>query len=173
MKKIALAVGLTLVASSAMAEMDHSKMDHGSMDMKNMDMSKMDGMSMKDMNAVGMPAVGMKPDKVVHVILSDDMKISFTKEMNIESNDVVQFVIMNTGVIEHEFAIGNEAEQIEYREMMKKMPSGHVHDSGSAVTVKPGKAKQITWHFHGDKNVEFACNIPGHAEAGMVKKITL
>ncbi|MUK32112.1 copper-binding protein [Aliivibrio fischeri] len=173
MKKTALAMGLTLVASSAMAEMDHSKMDHGSMDMKNMDMSKMDGMSMKDMNAVGMPATGMKPDKVVHVILSDDMKISFTKEMNIESNDVVQFVIMNTGVIEHEFAIGNEAEQIEHREMMKKMPSGHAHDSGSAVTVKPGKAKQITWHFHGDKNVEFACNIPGHAEEGMVKKITL
>ncbi len=168
MKKTALAMGLTLVASSAMAEMDHSKMDHGSIDM-----SKMDGMSMKEMNAVGMPAVGMKPDKVVHVILSDDMKISFTKEMNIESNDVVQFVIMNTGVIEHEFAIGNEAEQIEHREMMKKMPSGHANDSGSVVTVQPGKAKQITWHFHGDKNVEFACNIPGHAEAGMVKKITL
>ncbi|MUJ39558.1 copper-resistant cuproprotein CopI [Aliivibrio fischeri] len=173
MKKTALAMGLTLVASSAMAEMDHSKMDHGSMDMKNMDMSKMDGMSMKDMNAVGMPAMGMKPDKVVHVILSDDMKISFTKEMNIESNDVVQFVIMNTGVIEHEFAIGNEAEQLEHREMMKKMTLGHAHDSGSAVTVQPGKAKQMTWHFHGDQNVEFACNIPGHAEAGMVKKITL
>ncbi|MUK28459.1 copper-resistant cuproprotein CopI [Aliivibrio fischeri] len=173
MKKTALAIALTLVASSAMAEMDHSKMDHGSMDMKSMDMSKMDGMSMKDMNAVGMPATGMKPDKVVHVILSDDMKITFKKEVNIEPNDIVQFVIMNTGKIDHEFAIGNEAEQLEHREMMKKMTSGHAHDSGSTVTVKPGKAKQIIWHFHGDKNVEFACNIPGHAEAGMVKKITL
>ncbi|MUJ25039.1 copper-resistant cuproprotein CopI [Aliivibrio fischeri] len=183
MKKTVLAIALTLVASSAMAEMDHSKMDHGSMDMsqmdhskknmKDMDMSKMDGMSMKDMNAVGMPATGMKPDKVVHVILSDDMKITFKKEVNIEPNDIVQFVIMNTGKIDHEFAIGNEAEQLEHREMMKKMASGYAHDSGSAVTVKPGKAKQIIWHFHGDKNVEFACNIPGHAEAGMVKKITL
>ncbi|EHN68554.1 copper-resistant cuproprotein CopI [Aliivibrio fischeri] len=183
MKKTVLAIALTLVASSAMAEMDHSKMDHGSMDMsqmdhskknmKDMDMSKMDGMSMKDMNAVGMPATGMKQDKVVHVILSDDMKITFKKEVNIEPNDIVQFVIMNTGKIDHEFAIGNEAEQLEHREMMKKMASGHAHDSGSAVTVKPGKAKQIIWHFHGDKNVEFACNIPGHAEAGMVKKITL
>ncbi|EGQ9959855.1 copper-binding protein, partial [Vibrio parahaemolyticus] len=26
---------------------------------------------------------------------------------------------------------------------------------------------------HGDNNVEFACNIPGHAEAGMVKKVKL
>jgi uncharacterized cupredoxin-like copper-binding protein len=29
------------------------------------------------------------------------------------------------------------------------------------------------WHFQGDNHVEFACNIPGHAEAGMVKKVTL
>ncbi|MGR6832266.1 copper-resistant cuproprotein CopI [Aliivibrio wodanis] len=178
MKKTVLAIALSLVASSAMAEMDHSKMDHGSMDMKGMDhskmdMSKMEGMSMKDMNAVGMPATGMKPNKVVHVILSDDMKITFKKEVNIEPNDVVQFVIMNTGKIDHEFAIGNEAEQLEHREMMKKMASGHAHDSGSTVTVQPGKAKQIIWHFHGDNNVEFACNIPGHAEAGMVKKVTL
>ncbi|MUK63757.1 copper-binding protein [Aliivibrio fischeri] len=173
MKKTVLAIALTLVASSAMAEMDHSKMDHSSMDMKSMDMSKMDSMSMKDMNAVGMPATGMKPDKVVHVILSDDMKITFKKEVDIQPNDIVQFVIMNTGKIDHDFAIGNEAEQLEHREMMKKMTSGHAHDSGSTVTVKPGKAKQIIWHFHGDKNVEFACNIPGHAEAGMVKKITL
>ncbi len=173
MKKTVLAIALTLVASSAMAEMDHSKMDHGSMDMKNMNMSKMDGMSMKDMNAVGMPATGMKPDKVVHVILSDDMKITFKKEVDIQPNDIVQFVIMNTGKIDHEFAIGNETEQLEHREMMKKMTSGHAHDSGSTVTVQPGKAKQITWHFHGDNNVEFACNIPGHVAAGMVKKVTL
>ncbi|MGB5121546.1 MAG: copper-binding protein, partial [Vibrio fluvialis] len=38
------------------------------------------------------------------------------------------------------------------------------------VTVQPGKAKQLMWHFQGDNHVEFACNIPGHAEAGMVKK---
>ena len=157
MKKTVLAIVLSLVASSAMAEMDHSKMDHGSM----------------DMNTVGMPATGMKPNKVVHVILSDDMKITFKKEVNIEPNDIVQFVIMNTGKIDHEFAIGNETEQLEHREMMKKMTSGHAHDSGSTVTVQPGKAKQITWHFHGDNKVEFACNIPGHAEAGMVKKVTL
>ncbi len=56
--------------------------------------------------------------------------------------------------------------------MMKNM-GNHAHDSGSIVTVKPGKAKQLLWHFHGDNNVEFACNIAGHAEAGMVKSVTL
>ncbi|WP_064607593.1 copper-resistant cuproprotein CopI [Photobacterium sp. J15] len=172
MKKTLIAVALTLTTSVAMAggndhhthaqhaDMDHSKMDHS-------------GMSMEGMSAVGMPAKGAKPDKVVHVILSDDMKITFKKELNIEPNDVVQFVVMNTGKIDHEFSIGSAEEQLKHREMMRNMPAGHAHDSGSTVTVKPGKAKQLLWHFHGDNNVEFACNIPGHAEAGMVKKIKL
>jgi uncharacterized cupredoxin-like copper-binding protein len=101
------------------------------------------------------------------------MKIRFKKEVKIEPNDVVQFVVLNTGKIDHEFTIGSEKEQVEHREMMKTMSAGHMHDSGNSVTVKPGKAKQLLWHFHGDNQVEFACNIAGHAEAGMIKKITL
>ncbi|MCC4863710.1 copper-resistant cuproprotein CopI [Vibrio splendidus] len=194
MKKTLIAIALMLTTATAFAEMDHSAVDHSSKDhsgmehsmMKNgeMDHSKMDHSMMKDgkmdhsmmnmegMSEVGMPATGAKPDKVVHVLLSDDMKITFKNKVDIEPNDVVQFVVMNTGKIDHEFSIGSASEQLEHREMMKNM-GNHAHDSGSTVTVKPGKAKQMLWHFHGDNNVEFACNIPGHAEAGMVKSLTL
>ncbi|MEZ9126268.1 copper-binding protein [Vibrio splendidus] len=194
MKKTLIAIALMLTTATAFAEMDHSAVDHSSKDhsgmehsmMKNgeMDHSKMDHSMMKDgkmdhsmmnmegMSEVGMPATGAKPDKVVHVLLSDDMKITFKNKVDIEPNDVVQFVVMNTGKIDHEFSIGSASEQLEHREMMKNM-GNHAHDSGSTVTVKPGKAKQLLWHFHGDNNVEFACNIPGHAEAGMVKSLTL
>ncbi|PMO76379.1 copper-resistant cuproprotein CopI [Vibrio splendidus] len=194
MKKTFIAIALMLTTATAFAEMDHSVVDHSSKDhsgmdhsmMKSgeMDHSKMDHSMMKDgkmdhsmmnmegMSEVGMPATGAKPDKVVHVLLSDDMKITFKNKVDIEPNDVVQFVVMNTGKIDHEFSIGSASEQLEHREMMKNM-GNHAHDSGSTVTVKPGKAKQMLWHFHGDNNVEFACNIPGHAEAGMVKALTL
>ncbi|PMG36308.1 copper-binding protein [Vibrio splendidus] len=165
MKKTLVAIALTLTTATAFAEMDHSAVDHSSMDHSNM-------MNMEVMSEVGMPATGAKPDKVVHVLLSDDMKITFKNKVDIEPNDVVQFVVMNTGKIDHEFSIGSASEQLEHREMMKNM-GNHVHDSGSTVTVKPGKAKQLLWHFHGDNNVEFACNIPGHAEAGMAKSMTL
>ncbi|MDP2571808.1 copper-binding protein [Vibrio sp. vnigr-6D03] len=171
MKKSIIALALSMVASGAIAAgMDHSKMDHSKMDHSKMDHSNM--MNMEGMSDVGMPAKGAKPDKVVHVILSDDMTIKFKKEVNIEPNDVVQFVVINTGKIDHEFAIGSVAEQKSHREMMKKK-GHHNHDSGSVVTVKPGKAKQLTWHFHGDSNIEFACNIAGHYEAGMVKSIQI
>ncbi|MEZ8086422.1 copper-binding protein [Vibrio sp. 1S139] len=187
---IALTItALTITASTAFAAMDHSagghsNMDHSMMKSGEMDHSKMDHSMMKDgkmdhsmmnmegMSEVGMPATGAKPDKVVHVLLSDDMKITFKNKVDIEPNDVVQFVVMNTGKIDHEFSIGSASEQLEHREMMKNT-GNHAHDSGSTVTVKPGKAKQLLWHFHGDNNVELACNIPGHAEAGMVKSLTL
>jgi uncharacterized cupredoxin-like copper-binding protein len=172
MKKTLIALSFTLISTFAMASsdhMDHSKMDHGNMDNGKMDHSMM---NMEGMSDVGMPAHGAKPDKVVHVILDDDMSIKFKKEVDIQPNDVVQFVVMNVGKIDHEFTIGSESEQLKHREMMKAM-AHHNHDSGNAVTVKPGKAKQLLWHFHGNNEVEFACNIPGHAEAGMVKKVNL
>ncbi|PMK15736.1 copper-resistant cuproprotein CopI [Vibrio splendidus] len=179
MKKTLIAIALTLTTATAFAEMDHSMMKNGEMDHSKMNHSMMKGgkmdhsmMNMEGMSEVGMPATGAKPDKVVHVLLSDDMKITFKNKVDIEPNDVVQFVVMNTGKIDHEFSIGSDSEQLEHREMMKNM-GNHAHDSGSTVTVKPGKAKQMLWHFHGDNNVEFACNIPGHAEAGMVKALTL
>ncbi|MDE1239459.1 copper-resistant cuproprotein CopI [Vibrio aestuarianus] len=162
MKRTLIALTLTVLTTSAIAEMDHSKMDHSKMDHA--------GMMMDGMSEVGMPAKGAKPDKVVHVLLSDDMTITFKKAVKIEPNDVVQFVVMNTGKIEHEFSIGSAAEQLKHREMMRQM-DGKTHHSENVVLVEPGKAKQLLWHFHGDKNIEFACNIPGHAEAGMVKKI--
>lgn len=164
MKKIALAIALTVSSSVAFADMkmtNQGSMDHGNT------------MSTEGMSDVGMPAPGIKPTKIAYVILSDDMKITFKQEIKIESNDVVQFVVMNTGKINHEFTIGSEKEQLEHREMMRKMGGQHMHDSGNSVTVEPGKAKQLIWHFHGDKNVELACNLPGHAEAGMTKSMTL
>ncbi|MGF1718515.1 copper-binding protein [Vibrio kyushuensis] len=187
MKKSLITLSIAILSTSAFAmkmdhgNMDHGSMDHGKMDHSQMDHSKMDHsnmsssmmMNMEGMSAVGMPAKGAQPNKVVHVVLSDDMKISFKGDVTIEPDDVVQFVVMNTGKIEHEFSIGSMDEQIKHREMMKMMTEHHDHSDGSTVMVQPGKAKQLLWHFHGDNNVEFSCNIAGHHEAGMTKSVLL
>lgn len=84
-KKTLLVIALTFTVTTALAHsMDHSKMDHGAMPMDHSQMMGMEGMS-----DVGMPAPGAKANKVVHVILSDDMKITFKKDVTIEPNDVV------------------------------------------------------------------------------------
>lgn len=170
MKRRFLLPLLCLTIGSAYAEGVHHDMDHSNMAHSGMSMDS--SMAMESTSAVGMPAMGAKPDKVVYVMLSDDMKITFKKEVKFNPDDIVQFVVMNTGKMDHEFAIGSPSEQIAHREMMKNMTAHH-HDSDNAITVAPGKAKQFMWHFHGDKTVEISCNIPGHYENGMTKTLQL
>lgn len=176
MKKTLLTLILALTTTTAMAAMDHSTMDHAAMDHSGMDHSQMDTtkmdhqmMNMKSMSDVGMPALGSKPNKVVYVTLSDDMTITLKKATDIQPNDVVQFVVMNTGKMTHEFSIGSPQEQAQSRQMGK----GHHTENVNAVMVAPGKAKQVLWHFHGSNKIEFACNMEGHATAGMTQTITL
>jgi uncharacterized cupredoxin-like copper-binding protein len=41
------------------------------------------------------------------------------------------------------------------------------HDDPNSVLLEPGKSAQIVWTFPSDTALDFACNVPGHYEAGM------
>jgi uncharacterized cupredoxin-like copper-binding protein len=47
------------------------------------------------------------------------------------------------------------------------------HDDPNSMLVEPGKTAELTWTFSKASNLEFACNIPGHYQAGMVGKLTV
>ncbi|VVO23795.1 plastocyanin/azurin family copper-binding protein [Pseudomonas fluorescens] len=47
------------------------------------------------------------------------------------------------------------------------------HDDPNSVLVEPGKTAELTWTFSKAGNLEFACNIPGHYQAGMVGKLNV
>ena len=49
--------------------------------------------------------------------------------------------------------------------------TGMVHDDPNSVLVEPGKTAELTWTFSGARDLEFACNVPGHYQAGMVGKV--
>lgn len=51
--------------------------------------------------------------------------------------------------------------------------SGMAHDDPNSVLVEPGKTGELTWTFSQAGNLEFACNVPGHYQAGMVGKLTV
>lgn len=122
---------------------------------------------------VGLPAKPADATQIVKVTLTDAMKIQFDPELSsIKSGTVIQFVVTNTGKIPHEFSIGNQKDQQAHAAMMRKMP-GMVHDDGTTLTVKPGMSDSLTWNFKGDDVVVFACNVPGHYEAGMFQKTAL
>ena len=47
------------------------------------------------------------------------------------------------------------------------------HDDPNSVLVEPGKSAELTWTFAKATRLEFACNIPGHYQAGMVGQLTV
>lgn len=53
--------------------------------------------------------------------------------------------------------------------MLQQPDMGHA--DGNAVLVKPGETKELIWTFSDAQNLEFACNLPGHYQAGMKGEI--
>jgi uncharacterized cupredoxin-like copper-binding protein len=45
------------------------------------------------------------------------------------------------------------------------------HDDPNSVLLNPGERKGLVWRFDRElQNLEFACNVPGHYQSGMVGK---
>jgi len=42
----------------------------------------------------------------------------------------------------------------------------------NTVLVAPGKTAELTWRFAEPAELEFACNLPGHYEAGMAGPVS-
>jgi uncharacterized cupredoxin-like copper-binding protein len=60
---------------------------------------------------------------------------------------------------------------------MMKMDMGNgmtmEHDDPNSVLLEPGQTAEIIWTFPADAELEFACNVPGHYESGMMGKVRL
>lgn len=66
---------------------------------------------------------------------------------------------MNHGQMDHS-QMGHAMDSAEHAAMMK-------HDHPNSVLVEPGKTAELTWTFSQATGLEFACNVPGHYQAGM------
>lgn len=47
------------------------------------------------------------------------------------------------------------------------------HDDPNSILLAPGETKEIVWTFKKAGGLEFACNVPGHYESGMVGKLSV
>ena len=85
----------------------------------------------------------------------------------------MEAMIISKSSIPHEFVIASHEEHLEHRKMMQQMPDMKMDEEPNAVTIDPGETKELIWRFGKDQDVEFACDIPGHAEQGMAGKFRL
>ena len=144
----------------------------------------------------GQPAPAASATRTVEVDMTD---MAFTpKSLEVKAGETVRFVLVNNGQLLHEFNLGNAAMHAAHqKEMLEMQQSGMLtptgvgrgamdhsamghgsmempgmkHDDPNSVLVEPGKTSELTWTFSKADNLEFACNVPGHYQAGMVGKV--
>ena len=130
----------------------------------------------------GGPADASEATRTIEVEMADNRYN--LSEIDVAKGEVIRFVIHNRGQLVHEFNIGtanmHASHQNEMLAMMQsgkmsptKMMHGHGgkmgHDDPNSILLNPGESKELVWRFGKQLNgLEFACNVPGHYQAGMV-----
>jgi len=125
----------------------------------------------------GEPGKVEQVTQIVEIDLVDengDMKVIHAP-LKIKQGDVVRFVVTNKGAIDHELSIGDSPTQRAHALMMEKMPDMKHENDATAITLAPGETKELIWAFTKPVkgNIELACQMPGHYQAGMVSKVKM
>lgn len=107
------------------------------------------------------------PAEVSRTIRIEARDLAFNiKTIRVKPGETIRFVVTNNGAVPHEFMLANHKEHVEHRAMMAQMPD-MVHHDPEVISLQPGETKELIWRFGDDPDFEFACDIPGHSEAGM------
>ena len=142
--------------------------------------------------------IGSKGDetdvtRVIKVVMYDNYYEP--SSFQIKEGETIKFEVENAGMLVHEFNIANKMMHIKHqpemikmaengillafsidKEKMKKMAKmdksmGHSHSN--SVLLEPKQKGDIIWKFDNAINIEVACNVPGHYQAGMIAKVNI
>ena len=146
----------------------------------------------ESMNTIGKKGKAEEVDRVIEVRMYDN----FYKpnEFKIKKNETIKFIVHNYGELVHEFNIATKEMHLKHQPEMMKMVENEIllgdkidtqkmkelskedhsmsHTHANSVLLEPNKSAVIIWKFNTNADLEAACNIPGHYEAGMIAKIS-
>ena len=131
--------------------------------------------------------------RVIKVVMYDNYYEP--SSFQIKEGETIKFEVENAGMLVHEFNIANKMMHMKHqpemikmaengillafsidKEKMKKMAKmdksmGHSHSN--SVLLEPKQKGDIIWKFDNPANIEVACNVPGHYQAGMIAKVNI
>jgi uncharacterized cupredoxin-like copper-binding protein len=107
----------------------------------------------------------------IEVQLTDALKME-PAEMAVPAGVPVTFVVTNTGSIDHEFYLGDEAAQAEHEQEMQEM-DGMGNDEEMGIGVKPGETKELTVTFPEAGSILAGCHVAGHYAGGMKASVDI
>lgn len=141
----------------------------------------------------GKPANAAAATRTVTVVMRDNLYEP--ESIPVQAGETVRFVITNKGEFVHEFNIGTAAMHAKHQEEMMMMVEHGVlepdkinrdkmkmdmgggktmeHNDPNSALLEPGETAEIVWAFTKAGELEFACNVPGHYDAGMVGKLSV
>jgi len=141
--------------------------------------------------ASGEPGKASQASRAINVEMHDNYYEPETIE--VKPGETVRFVVENKGNLVHEFNIGTpgmhdahqkemqmmvehgviQGGQIHHDMMNMDMGNGHSmkHNDPNSVLLEPGQSEEVVWTFADKGNIEFACNVPGHYQAGMYGEV--
>lgn len=137
--------------------------------------------------ATGSPGKAAQASRSIEVTMRDNYYQP--ERIQVKAGETVRFAVRNAGSLVHEFNIGTASMHAAHRGEMQMMVDhgvlmadhidhaagkamqasmGHgAHDDPNSILLEPGKTGEVVWTFPVDGTLEFACNVPGHYEAGM------
>ncbi len=145
---------------------------------------------------IGQPGNAQKVDRTIEVKMGD----SFfkPKSIDVKPGETIRLVLKNEGTLLHEFNLGTAAAHAAHQKVMAAMiqkgtlsPTGthdmsnmgpamggkkmvsKEHDEPNSILIEPGATEELVWTFTKTTGLEFACNIPGHYQSGMVGKVNI
>ena len=145
------------------------------------------------MNHIGEKGDPSEIDRVIKIKMYDNY--FEPNEINIKKGETIKFIVFNYGELVHEFNIATKEMHIKHQPEMIKMVENQIllggkidkkkmkemakkdhsmaHSHSNSVLLEPNQSAELIWKFSSDKNLEAACNVPGHYEVGMVANIKI
>ena len=131
--------------------------------------------------------------RVIKVIMYDNYYEPSSFQIN--AGETIKFEVENAGELVHEFNIANKMMHIKHQPEMEKMVENEIlfadsidkdkmkkmakmdksmgHSHSNSVLLEPKQKGDIIWKFDNAVNIEVACNVPGHYQAGMIAAVNL
>jgi uncharacterized cupredoxin-like copper-binding protein len=131
--------------------------------------------------------------RVIKVIMYDNYYEPSSFQIN--AGETIKFEVENAGELVHEFNIANKMMHMKHQPEMEKMVENEIlfadsidkdkmkkmakmdksmgHSHSNSVLLEPKQKGDIIWKFDNAVNIEVACNVPGHYQAGMIAKVNI
>jgi uncharacterized cupredoxin-like copper-binding protein len=168
----ALAMSVSLTALGA-GSSDHGHGATAGKPGKVSDVSRTINVEMYD-NYYEPESIDVKPGETIRFMVSNEGAL--VHEFNIgtpdahEAHQEEMMMMVEHGVIQGG-KLNRDMMDMDHSMMDMDMDMGNgqsmKHDDPNSVLLEPGESKEVVWTFSEKGDIEFACNVPGHYQAGM------